>query len=505
MNQACILKWGWKMLLNPNEMWCNVLKGKYGRQGTIFERSKPIDSTLWKAIVRLAPHLENYCFWVVNDGHSVSALHQAWITPGVLLADMNLNIPNELHGATVADLVDSTGDWNWSLFNDWLPTELKLRMLSIPPPHDNNGADVMKGANKYGNDYAVAEMYDILSEFQHMEINFLWRKIWKLHVAERVRSFIWLVLHERLLTNYRKSKMGMGHAMCNYCGDIIETELHVLRDCPLVMPIWLNVVDDRMRSSFFVGELKQWITLNLTSLKKWNNDVDWKDFWATACHFIWYWRNKAEHDDHFQRPQNPIMVITDRVQQYKHAEMLGTVMQQTTRAEIMVCWKPPMEGWVKLNRDGAYKDGSAAGCGGVIRDSHGGWIGGFAKYLGICSAYVAELWGVLEGLRYARNLGFTRIELNVDSSVVDHVLRRQGNNSPTGSALINQIRRLMDLDWEVVVKHSYREANKCADVLANIGCTLDSHIMYYESCPSECHLVWSADVLGIATPRLIPV
>jgi 3-mercaptopyruvate sulfurtransferase SseA len=69
----------------------------------------------------------------------------------------------------------------------------------------------------------------------------------------------------------------------------------------------------------------------------------------------------------------------------------------------------------------------------------------------------------------------------------------------------NQIRRLMDLDWEVVVKHSYREANKCADMLANIGCTLDSHIMYYESCPSECYLVWSADVLGIATPQLIPV
>jgi hypothetical protein len=71
--------------------------------------------------------------------------------------------------------------------------------------------------------------------------------------------------------------MGMEHAMCNYCGDSIETELHVLRDCPLVMPIWLNVVDVRMTSSFFVGELKQWIALNLTSSKRWNKDVDWKD------------------------------------------------------------------------------------------------------------------------------------------------------------------------------------------------------------------------------------
>ncbi|GAU20624.1 hypothetical protein TSUD_230380 [Trifolium subterraneum] len=147
--------------------------------------------------------------------------------------------------------------------------------------------------------------------------------------------------------------------------------------------------------------------------------------------------------------------------------MLCPVMKNTARTEIMVCWKP---GWVKLNTDGAYKDGSAAGCGGVIQDNRGGCGG--AKYSGICSAYVAELRGVLEGLRYARDLGFTRIELNVDSSVV-------------------------------VVKHSYLEANKCDDVLANIGCTLDSHTMYYESCPSECHLVCS-EVTGGQSGCKIP-
>ncbi|PNX57779.1 ribonuclease H, partial [Trifolium pratense] len=58
---------------------------------------------------------------------------------------------------------------------------------------------------------------------------------------------------------------------------------------------------------------------------------------------------------------------------------------------------------------------SVAGCGGVIRDNNSVWRGGFANNLGICSAYVAELWGVVfEGLRYARRLGFNRIELEVD-------------------------------------------------------------------------------------------
>jgi hypothetical protein len=68
-----------------------------------------------------------------------------------------------------------------------------------------------------------------------------------------------------------------------------------------------------------------------------------------------------------------------------------------------------------------------------------------------------------------------------------------------------RIRRLLELDWEVVIYYSYRETNKCADVLANIGCTIDTHMVYYDMCPRECHNVMLADVLEIATPRFIPV
>ncbi|PNX62105.1 ribonuclease H [Trifolium pratense] len=165
-----------------------------------------------------------------------------------------------------------------------------------------------------------------------------------------------------------------------------------------------------------------------------------------------------------------------------------------------------MEGcWVQLNTDGAYKEGRVAGCGGVIRDSSGVWKGGFTNKLGICNAYVAELWGVLEGLRYARSLGFNRIELDVDSSVVNQVLKQPGYGRPLGGTLVMRICCLLELEWEVVIKHSYRETNKCVDVLANIGYTLDSYMMYYASCPTECHDVMLADVFGIAIPCFISV
>jgi hypothetical protein len=67
----------------------------------------------------------------------------------------------------------------------------------------------------------------------------------------------------------------------------------------------------------------------------------------------------------------------------------------------MVKWTPPKPSFVKLNKDGEYKDKQIAGGGGVIRGNEGEWLGSFAKCVGLCSTFVAELWGVVEVLHFA--------------------------------------------------------------------------------------------------------
>jgi hypothetical protein len=53
---------------------------------------------------------------------------------------------------------------------------------------------------------------------------------------------------------------------------------------------------------------------------------------------------------------------------------------------------PPSSGWFALNIDGAAKPSDwKAGCGGVLQNDKGIWIGGFAKALGDTTAYTAEL------------------------------------------------------------------------------------------------------------------
>lgn len=76
-------------------------------------------------------------------------------------------------------------------------------------------------------------------------------------------------------------------------------------------------------------------------------------------------------------------------------------------------------GWVKLNTDGAsHGNPGRATAGGVLRDGEGNWIGGFALNIGICSASLAELWGVYYGLYIAWERGLTRVELEIDSEIV---------------------------------------------------------------------------------------
>jgi hypothetical protein len=59
------------------------------------------------------------------------------------------------------------------------------------------------------------------------------------------------------------------------------------------------------------------------------------------------------------------------------------------------------------------------------------------------------------------------------------------------------------LDWDVRICHTYREANLCADALAQIGCDLGNSMMYYESCPTQIRHLVTADAAGASVPRLV--
>ncbi|PNX90279.1 nucleic acid binding protein [Trifolium pratense] len=107
---------------------------------------------------------------------------------------------------------------------------------------------------------------------------------------------------------------------------------------------------------------------------------------------------------------------------------------------------------------------------------------GFSKYIGQCSAFVAELWGVFEGLKLAQAKGFEKVEICVHSHAVINSIKNGDGGNAMGYRLIQCIKQLLELNWEVNRSHSYVETNRCAG-LAELAFTLSEDLQFYDVCP----------------------
>jgi len=115
--------------------------------------------------------------------------------------------------------------------------------------------------------------------------------------------------------------------------------------------------------------------------------------------------------------------------------------------ERMVTWRPPQDGWLKLNTDRAFhKNPVLITAGGVIRDAAGSWCGGFALNIGVCSTPLAELWGVYYGLYIAWERHITRLEVEVDSELVVGFLSKGISDSHPLSFVVHMCHDFLSRD-----------------------------------------------------------
>jgi ribonuclease HI len=118
---------------------------------------------------------------------------------------------------------------------------------------------------------------------------------------------------------------------------------------------------------------------------------------------------------------------------------------------------------------------------------------------------MAELWGIYEGLKLANRRGVMRIELGINSQVIAHSLQDMKNCSTLGCALMKRIRQLLDRPWEVQIIHVFRDANRCVDMLANMGNESINGMEFFENPPSRVVQILKDDIRGVFFPRLISV
>ncbi|KAH1065586.1 hypothetical protein J1N35_030573 [Gossypium stocksii] len=85
---------------------------------------------------------------------------------------------------------------------------------------------------------------------------------------------------------------------------------------------------------------------------------------------------------------------------------------------------------------------------GLLRDAEGGWIRGYCRRLGVCSAMRAELWEIHNRLLIAWREGYMKVLLESDRSLAIHLIKNisgEGAHAP----LARNIIQLCKKEWEV--------------------------------------------------------
>lgn len=88
----------------------------------------------------------------------------------------------------------------------------------------------------------MSSAYQMLQGFYDREGSAQWKIIWKLAVPEWIRCFSWQISHGRLMTNEWKFRRGLGDPYCTFCSTLVESALHILRDCPVASQVWHHLI-----------------------------------------------------------------------------------------------------------------------------------------------------------------------------------------------------------------------------------------------------------------------
>lgn len=107
---------------------------------------------------------------------------------------------------------------------------------------------------------------------------------------------------------------------------------------------------------------------------------------------LWNWCNEALFSNRPPRNFDRCSAILQLIEDYNISKRVTIVdNSQTLHQSVIVTWELPEHEWYKLKFDGVLKGKIGVGCGGLIRNDHGGWVIGFHRFLGLCSIARAEI------------------------------------------------------------------------------------------------------------------
>lgn len=418
-NAAFLTKLGWRVLAKPQALWSRVLRHKYckGRCDIDMFSPTPNMSNVWRGITENAHWIKKGSAVAVGNGRTTLFWDHCWVSDDCLRALTIEPIPHNLDGATVEEMWDPEMGWKWELFANLLPATILENIAALKLVENSEWGDLRYWKGSTSGAFSIKYAMHIMKEEVIVPSNSKWDIAWRAPVQQRIRVFIWLLFHERLLCNSNRVLRHLAtDPRCKRCTlNSDKTLLHLFRDCPSARSIWASHSGPARSPSFFTGSLQTWLHTNLNPAGPYTSP-EWIVCFALSLWWNWRWRNSLMFGRMEDIPSNIGAFLRTQI-----ASTWQALGQDTTdihrngpSREVFIRWISPISPWVTLNTDGASKGTTGlAGGGGLLQGSRGSFIRGFSANFGSCSAYRAELTAATIGLEMAKELGITKLELQM--------------------------------------------------------------------------------------------
>uniref|UniRef100_A0A803NMC7 Reverse transcriptase domain-containing protein n=1 Tax=Cannabis sativa TaxID=3483 RepID=A0A803NMC7_CANSA len=267
-NKAFLLKWAWKILMDENSLWGQLMKNKYfPNQSFLDLEIKNSDSLMWKAILRGRPLLMEGLCRRIGDGRTTSIWFDPWVPGG--------------------------------------------RLQPIPRVDATGGISLVKPSGEF----SIKSAYRLSLNIDTNRPEYTkWKTVWGVRIHNRLKMIWWKILSNSLLTKARLSMVfALDNALCPLCNMDEENSLHLLWSCEFTRAIWFGCMWQVRTNALTAASWEDWLVWFSDEDKRPNRMHLHLFLGGTATVFeeIWRVRNKLTHDN----THEPLPVLIHRINQ----------------------------------------------------------------------------------------------------------------------------------------------------------------------------------------------
>lgn len=192
--------------------------------------------------------------------------------------------------------------------------------------------------------FTIKSAIKLIQNNTSTDSNHIWTGIWNLQAPQRLKFFLWLVVHERLMTNAHRVQRNLAtDPSCRICSHHEEDINHILRHCNLAKEVWANLLSPQQASTFFGLPLRTWISSNIEPGG--SNPKDWPLVFTTTVWWLWKWRNHRCFEDLTYKPREPTRFIIARAKEYtkilEAKDPTSLQVESIPRDEVLIRWEFP--------------------------------------------------------------------------------------------------------------------------------------------------------------------